>query len=148
MSVDDVTSEVNASIGPATAAAEAGSKQRANMSQIELNCNKATGLRCDVVTLYSGAVYQLYRYKKYTDVRLVFVPEHQDEDDDQGEGGDTAADAEHDPERLGGTAAFLFLIVVVVITRAPLGLGRGTSGRSLGRRPFARDRGALLARLW
>ena len=75
MSVDDVTSEVNAGIGSATAAAEAGAKQRANMSQIELNCNKATGLRCDVVTLYSGAVYQLYRYKKYTDVRLVFVPE-------------------------------------------------------------------------
>src|SRR5207245_1229265 len=33
------------------------------------------GFRCDGVTLFSGAVYQLYRYKKYTDVRLVFVPE-------------------------------------------------------------------------
>jgi hypothetical protein len=75
MSADDVTGEVNAGINPATAAAEAGAKQRANMSQVESDCNKSTGLRCDVITLYSGAVYQLYRYKKYTDVRLVFAPE-------------------------------------------------------------------------
>ena len=34
-----------------------------------------TKLRCDVVTLYSGAMYHLYKYKKYTDVRLVFAPE-------------------------------------------------------------------------
>ena len=35
----------------------------------------STGLRCDVVTFYSGEVYNLYKYKKYTDVRLVFAPE-------------------------------------------------------------------------
>lgn len=29
-----------------------------------------TGLRCDVIELYAGGVYNLYRYKKYTDVRL------------------------------------------------------------------------------
>src|SRR4029077_6727596 len=75
MSADDVTGEVNAGINPATAVADAGAKQRANMSKVESDCNKSTGLRCDVVTLYSGAVYQLYRYKKYTDVRLVFAPE-------------------------------------------------------------------------
>ena len=75
MSVDDVTNEVNAGIAPTLGAAEAGTRQRANMSQLESDCNKSTGLRCDVVTLYSGAVFQLYRYKKYTDVRLVFAPE-------------------------------------------------------------------------
>ena len=36
-----------------------------------------TGLRSDVVTLYQGGEYWLYRYKKYTDVRLVFAPEQQ-----------------------------------------------------------------------
>ena len=29
------------------------------------------------MTLYSGGEYWLYRYKKYTDVRLVFAPEEQ-----------------------------------------------------------------------
>ena len=38
---------------------------------------KAPGLRSDVVTLYQGGEYWLYRYKKYTDVRLVFAPEQQ-----------------------------------------------------------------------
>jgi len=32
-------------------------------------------LSCETVTLYGGAVYELYRYKKYSDVRLVFAPE-------------------------------------------------------------------------
>src|SRR3979411_2321041 len=49
--------------------------QRGNMSRIEKDCATSTGLRCDVVTLYSGQVYNLYKYKKYTDVRLVFAPE-------------------------------------------------------------------------
>jgi len=34
-------------------------------------------MRCDIVTLYSGEVFHLYQYKKYTDVRLVFAPEFQ-----------------------------------------------------------------------
>jgi hypothetical protein len=45
------------------------------MSVIEKDCTTSTGLRCDVVTLYSGEVFNLYKYKKYTDVRLVFSPE-------------------------------------------------------------------------
>src|SRR5213079_465867 len=51
--------------------------RRAEISAIEGESTKATGLRSDVVTLYQGGQYNLYRYKKYTDVRLVFVPEFQ-----------------------------------------------------------------------
>ena len=36
-----------------------------------------TGLRSDVVTLYQGGAYHLYRYKRYDDVRIVFAPEQQ-----------------------------------------------------------------------
>jgi len=75
VSIEDVTDKVNAGVKPDMAAAAAGAAQRAAMSQIESDCNKATGLRCDVVTLYSGAIFHLYKYKKYTDVRLVFAPE-------------------------------------------------------------------------
>src|SRR5258707_13005870 len=47
------------------------------MTSIEAQSLQQTGLRSDVVTLYQGGQYNLYRYKKYTDVRLVFVPEFQ-----------------------------------------------------------------------
>ncbi len=73
--IEDVTAKVNAGVKPRMGAAETGQAQRAAMSTIEKDCATSTGLRCDVVTLYSGEVYHLYKYKKYTDVRLVFAPE-------------------------------------------------------------------------
>jgi hypothetical protein len=73
--IEDVTDKVNAGVKPEMSAADANQAQRANMSQVEKDCSTATGLRCDVVTFYSGQVYNLYKYKKYTDVRLVFAPE-------------------------------------------------------------------------
>src|SRR5512143_1661932 len=72
--IEDVTAKVNASVKPGMSAAGAGQAQRAAMSSIEKEC-ASSGARCDVVTLYSGEVYNLYKYKKYTDVRLVFAPE-------------------------------------------------------------------------
>lgn len=73
--IEDVTAKVNEGVKPDMPAAEAGRVQRAAMSQIEKECTTATGLRCDVITFYSGQLYNLYKYKKYTDVRLVFAPE-------------------------------------------------------------------------
>jgi hypothetical protein len=75
LGIEDVTDKVNAGVKPEMSAADAGQAQRAAMSQIEKDCSTSTGLRCDVVTFYSGQVYNLYKYKKYTDVRLVFAPE-------------------------------------------------------------------------
>jgi hypothetical protein len=73
--IEDVTAKVNAGVKPGLSAAETGKAQRVAMSQIEKDCNSESGLRCDVVSFYSGEVYNLYKYKKYTDVRLVFAPE-------------------------------------------------------------------------
>jgi Peptidase S46 len=73
--IEDVTEKINAGLKTEMSAADAGQAQRAAMSQVEKDCTTATGLRCDVVTFYSGQVYNLYKYKKYTDVRLVFAPE-------------------------------------------------------------------------
>jgi hypothetical protein len=75
MSIEDVTAKVKGGATAAMSTADAGQAQRSAMSAIEKECATATGLRCDVVTLYSGEVYNLYKYKKYTDVRLVFAPE-------------------------------------------------------------------------
>jgi hypothetical protein len=36
-----------------------------------------TGLKCEVISLYSGGEHWLYRFKKYTDIRLVFAVEEQ-----------------------------------------------------------------------
>ena len=71
----DVTAEVTAAVKPGMTPAEAVAARRAVMSGIEKKSLDATGLRSDVVTLYNGGLYHLYRYKKYTDVRLVFAPE-------------------------------------------------------------------------
>ena len=73
--VDDVTDKINSGLKAGMSAAETGQAQRAAMSQVEKDCSTTTGLRCDVVIFYSGQVYNLYKYKKYTDVRLVFAPE-------------------------------------------------------------------------
>ncbi len=73
--IEDVTAKVNAAAKPGMSVADQGQAQRAAMSAIEQQCATETKLRCDVITLYSGAMYHLYRYKKYTDVRLVFAPE-------------------------------------------------------------------------
>jgi hypothetical protein len=73
--IEDVTEKINAGMKPEMSTAEIGAAQRAAMSQVEKDCSTSTGLRCDVVTFYSGQVYNLYKYKKYTDVRLVFAPE-------------------------------------------------------------------------
>lgn len=75
LSIDDVTSKVNAGISPEMSSTEANPVRKVNMASIEKECAEATGNRCEVVTLYSGGEYHLYRYKTYSDIRLVFAPE-------------------------------------------------------------------------
>jgi len=77
VAIQDVTAEVQSAAAPGTSDADTAQAQRQKMSAIEKECVAKTGLRCDVVTLYGGGVYNLYRYKKFTDVRLVFAPEAQ-----------------------------------------------------------------------
>ncbi len=77
MNIEDVTDRVNAAVRPTMAAEEAFAARRAVMAAIEKESLDRTGMRSDVVTLYQGGQYHLYRFKKYTDVRLVFAPEQQ-----------------------------------------------------------------------
>jgi hypothetical protein len=72
---EDVTARVNAAAASAATPAEAFSLRRAAITGIEQESTSRTGLKSEVVTLYQGGLYHLYKYKKYTDVRLVFAPE-------------------------------------------------------------------------
>jgi hypothetical protein len=77
LEIEDVTAKVNAGVKPGMSLADQAQAQRTAMSAAEQACATAPNTRCDVVTFYSGAMYHLYKYKKYTDVRLVFAPEYE-----------------------------------------------------------------------
>jgi hypothetical protein len=76
-SIEDVTARVNAGVPAGSTGEAAATARRKVMAEIEKESLDKTGLRSDVVTLYQGGAYHLYRFKKYTDIRLVFAPEQQ-----------------------------------------------------------------------
>jgi hypothetical protein len=76
-SMQDVTARVNAAVKPEMSPKEGLDARHAAIAAIESESDNATHLKSEVVTLYEGGEYWLYRYKKYTDVRLVFAPELQ-----------------------------------------------------------------------
>lgn len=77
MSTEDVTKQVNQAVKPQMTPEEALAARRAAIAQIEKESLDKTGLRSDVVTLFQGGRYDLYRYQRYTDVRLVWAPDRQ-----------------------------------------------------------------------
>jgi len=48
---------------------------RGEIGAIEKECQVDAKTHCQVVTLYRGGLYHLYRYRRWEDVRLVFAPE-------------------------------------------------------------------------
>src|SRR5213082_930037 len=77
MSIEDVTTRVNGAVKPGMTNDQASSARSSVIAAIEKESKDKTGLRSDVVTLYQGGAYHLYRYKRYDDVRIVFAPEQQ-----------------------------------------------------------------------
>jgi len=77
ISIEDVTTQVNAAVKPGMSPEVAGKARENAIAQIEKESKDKTGLRSDVVTLYQGGLYHLYCYKRYDDVRIVFAPEQQ-----------------------------------------------------------------------
>ena len=75
--MENVTARVLGSIKPGTSEADALKARQAEIARIEKESLDKTGLRSNVISLYQGGEYWLYRYKKYTDVRLVMAPERQ-----------------------------------------------------------------------
>jgi hypothetical protein len=77
VSYEDVTGRVQGAAKAGASDKEANEARNAQRAAIEKESTDKTGLRSEVVALYRGGEYWLYRFKKYTDVRLVFAPEEQ-----------------------------------------------------------------------
>jgi hypothetical protein len=75
VSMEDVTQRVMAALKPGMLPKEAVDARKAVSALISKESKEKTGLRSDVIGFYQGSEYWLYRYKKYTDVRLVMAPE-------------------------------------------------------------------------
>ncbi len=76
VSIEDVTSRVRAAVTETSAVRQVEQRDSAT-NAIATECGEATGLNCQVVTLYQGGMYSLYGYRRYDDVRLVMAPEEQ-----------------------------------------------------------------------
>jgi hypothetical protein len=73
--ITPVTGRINKAISGKDGAAFA-TAMTAEKANIEDECaGKDDSIRCDIVELYNGGVYDLYKYRRYQDVRLVFAPE-------------------------------------------------------------------------
>jgi hypothetical protein len=74
-SITDVTERLNTATQGLTGK-QYNDTLKAEMSKIEKECATSDKVRCDVVTLYQGGKYNLYQYRRFQDVRLVFAPEN------------------------------------------------------------------------
>lgn len=77
VSYEDVTRRVQSAAKADATGKEASDQRKAAMAQIEKESTEKSGLKSEVVTMYNGGEYWLYRFKKYSDIRLVFAPEEQ-----------------------------------------------------------------------
>ncbi|MEK7382607.1 MAG: S46 family peptidase [Elusimicrobiota bacterium] len=77
VAMEDVTARIVQAVDPKASEKDQNDQRKAEISRITKASTDQTGLRSDVVELYQGGEYWLYRYKKYTDIRLVMAPEIQ-----------------------------------------------------------------------
>ncbi len=72
--ITDVTQRVQDATKAVTADKFADA-QKTEIAKIEKDCATGDDVRCDVVSLYRGGTYDLYKYRRFQDVRLVLAPE-------------------------------------------------------------------------
>ncbi len=75
VSISDVTAKIQSATKDLNQK-DFNEKLKSEISKIEKECSAGSEqTRCDVVSLYHGGIYNLYKYERYQDVRLVFAPE-------------------------------------------------------------------------
>lgn len=77
MAIEDVSSTVQQAAAAGATDEQKNARRKAAIAELEAKCRAGSGLTCEVVSLYSGSLYHLYRFKEWDDVRLVFAPEAQ-----------------------------------------------------------------------
>lgn len=73
--ISDVSAQVQSAIAKGDPKNVVKSRDAATARIADTACQGDAGSRCQVVSLYQGGQYKLYKYRKYSDVRLVFAPE-------------------------------------------------------------------------
>jgi len=75
VSISDVTKEIEDSVKGSATPQEAREKREKKIASLESECFKKEGLKGEVVTLFGGAKYSLYKFKEYKEIKLVMIPE-------------------------------------------------------------------------
>jgi hypothetical protein len=75
--ISSVTERVRAAAPSSGSSTEIADAMDTEQEEIEEECEARSGLECQVVSLYNGGQYQLYEYKRFSPVKLVFIPELQ-----------------------------------------------------------------------
>lgn len=73
--IRDVTADIQSALDPRLTEEQQVAARDAHIEDVQRQVSGETGLRCDVTSLYHGGRYSSYCYRRYDDVRLVFVPE-------------------------------------------------------------------------
>jgi len=74
-SITDVTKDIQAAGAGKTGQDFVRARDAAMAAAEKAGCGDDPNVRCQVISLYRGGQFKLYKYRKYADVRLVFAPE-------------------------------------------------------------------------
>jgi hypothetical protein len=72
--IEDVTRQVQSAITSSTPGRQVAQRNSA-IDSLEKACETAPDVQCQVITYYQGGAYSLYRFKRFSDLRLVMAPE-------------------------------------------------------------------------
>ncbi|MCL7958696.1 MAG: S46 family peptidase [marine benthic group bacterium] len=75
--IEDITAELRSVAEAGMSDADINAARDARGEELSAACEEATGLRCQVVSLFHGGQYKLYKFHRYPTVKLVFTPEMQ-----------------------------------------------------------------------
>ena len=75
--IDDITDELRSVAQAGMSDADINAARDARGEELSTACEEETGLQCQVVSLFHGGQYKLYKFHRYSTVKLVFTPEMQ-----------------------------------------------------------------------